>query len=97
MNKTSLPSNPTVEQAVEYMKTSTDILDWNQKRAEVRDEVGIDAFIKNGYTAAIDCAGLCPMTLNPEKVAMHKASPHKPFFLRRKKGKGKRKKKTTKA
>ncbi len=35
-----LPQNPTVNEAVDYMKTSIDIVDWNLKRRRVIKAVG---------------------------------------------------------
>lgn len=60
--KCQLPENPTVKQAVEYMKTSMDILDWNLKRSRVKRQVGEKLFLKR-YITRIDCEGLCPRTI----------------------------------
>jgi len=73
-----LPENPTVEQAVEYMKTSMDILDWNLKRARVVRAVGRDAYLNhyvpdpNSYVARIDCSGLVVETLGKKESKNHK-------------------------
>jgi hypothetical protein len=73
-----LPQNPTVEQAVEYMKTSMDIIDWNLKRRRVIRAVGRDVFLnhyvpsKDSYVSKIDCSGLCPRTIKGNKSTNHK-------------------------
>lgn len=76
-----LPTNPTVEQAVDYMKTSIDIVDWNLKRARVIRAVGKTEFL-NGYVVSadsfvsrIDGQGLCPRVLK----SASKAKSHQPF------------------
>ena len=78
-----LPSNPTVDQAVEYMKTSMDIVDWNLKRARVIRAVGKREFINNfipsndSYVAKIDCSGLIVKVLGKDNG--NRKSYHKPF------------------
>lgn len=64
--KVNLPNNPSVKEAVEYMKTSMDMLDWNLKRSRVRRAVGTQNFIDN-YVSEIDCKGLCSKTLLKSK------------------------------
>jgi len=64
--RAKLPENPTVNQAINYMKTSMDILDWNMKRARVRRAVGNNNFIKR-YLSPIDGKGLCPLTMKKAK------------------------------
>jgi len=75
-----LPENPSVAEAVAYMKTSMDIVDWNLKRRRVIRAVGRDTFLNNyipssdSYVAQIDCNGLCPSVLKSAG-----SSNHKPF------------------
>lgn len=76
-----LPQNPTVDQAVEYMKTSIDIVDWNLKRARVIRAVGRTTFLNeyvvsdSSYVSRIDCQGLCPTVLKSTK----RDKSHTPF------------------
>ncbi len=76
-----LPLNPSVDQAVEYMKSSIDIVDWNLKRARVIRAVGRAEFCNNyvvskdSYVARIDGQGLCPTVLKSSA----KSSTHQPF------------------
>ena len=76
-----LPTNPTVAEAVAYMKTSIDIVDWNLKRARVIRAVGRTTFLNeyvvsaDSYVSQIDCSGLCPSVLKSAK----RRSNHKPF------------------
>ena len=78
-----LPANPSVPEAVEYMKTSMDIVDWNLKRARVIRAVGKLEFINNyivsndSYVANIDCQGLIVKVLGKDRKATK--SYHKPF------------------
>ena len=73
-----LPENPTVAQAVEYMKTSIDIVDWNLKRRRVIRAVGRDKFLNyyvpsnTSYVTQIDGLGLCPKTLKANNSTNHK-------------------------
>ena len=77
----NLPQNPTVDQAVEYMKTSMDIVDWNLKRARVIRAVGRAEFCNNyivsgdSYVSRIDGQGLCPTVLKSTK----RNKSHEPF------------------
>lgn len=67
-----LPENPTVEEAVEYMKTSMDIVDWNLKRARVKRAVGNQEFLNNyipsndSYVSRIDAQGLIVKVLGKD-------------------------------
>ena len=78
-----LPTNPSVDEAVEYMKTSMDIVDWNLKRARVIRAVGRQEFLNNyipsndSYVAKIDTQGLIVAVLG--KDSKNKKSYHKPF------------------
>lgn len=78
-----LPTNPTVQEAVDYMKTSMDIVDWNLKRARVIRAVGRDKFLNNyipsndSYVARIDAQGLITAVL--PKDPKNKRAYHKPF------------------
>ena len=74
-----LPENPTVDQAVEYMETSIDMVDWNLKRARIKRAVGNDVWCNNyivsndSYVARIDASGLVV------KVLKGKVKVHTPF------------------
>ena len=73
-----LPKNPTLKQAIAYMKTSIDILDWNLKRSRVIREVGKEKFngyyecLNDSFVVQIDHKGLCGKTLSSNKN-------HQPF------------------
>jgi len=77
-----LPERPTVEQAVEYMKTSMDIVDWNLKRRRVIRAVGREAFLNNyvpsseSYAARIDGQGLIVQVLGRKESKNHKPFKH---------------------
>jgi len=75
-----LPKDPTVAQAVEYMKTAQDIVDWNLKRARVIRAVGKQKFLNDwvvsndSYVSQIDASGLVVQVLSQVK-----SNNHKPF------------------
>lgn len=74
----TLPKYPSVSQAIAYMKTSIDILDWNLKRARLIRTVGKEKFNGNyiashdSYVVQIDHKGLCGKTLKSNRN-------HQPF------------------
>ena len=84
-----LPTNPTVSEAVEYMKTSIDIVDWNLKRRRVKVAVGptlwLNGFVpsNDSYVSRIDCQGLIRKVLGKAKRAP-KSTNHKPFKYKKK-------------
>ena len=85
-----LPSNPSVAEAVTYMKTSIDIVDWNLKRRRVKVAVGKETWLNNfvpsneSYVSKIDCQGLIREVLG-KAVRAPKSTNHKPFKYAKKK------------
>jgi hypothetical protein len=81
-----LPANPTVDQAVAYMQTSMDIIDWNLKRRRVKMAVGQLAWLNNyvvsndSYVSRIDAQGLIIKVLGKPATS----SAHKPFKYKQK-------------
>lgn len=77
-----LPENPTVEQAVAYMKTSIDVVDWNLKRRRVIRAVGRETYLNNyvpsnsSYVSQIECSGLIIKTLKANSTKNHKPFKH---------------------
>ena len=73
-----LPTNPTVDQAVTYMATSMDIVDWNLKRRRVKTAVGGAEWLNNfvvsndSYVSRIDAQGLVVKTLGRKDSGNHK-------------------------
>lgn len=76
--RVELPKRMTVNNAVEYMKTAVDIVDWNLKRRRIIRRVGWEKFNNNyvqshdSYVTRIDLTGLCGRVLKANKN-------HKPF------------------
>ena len=79
-----LPTNPTVQEAVTYMETSIDIIDWNLKRRRIIRAIGRTAFLNDyipsndSYVSKIDCSGLIVKVLG-KSTERNKSKNHKPF------------------
>ena len=72
-----LPQNPTVDQAVDYMKTSIDIVDWNLKRRRVIKAVGRIEYL-NGYIPSND-SYVVRIESGLIKQVLTGSTAHKPF------------------
>lgn len=75
--KASVSNNPSLPEALNYMSTSMDILDWNMKRSKIKRLVGQEIFLRN-YSYNIDAMGLCVKIMNNSRI---RNKQHKPFTL----------------
>ncbi len=72
-----LPTNPTVSEAVAYMKTSIDIVDWNLKRRRVIQAVGRLKYL-NGFIPSND-SYVVKIESGLIKQVLTGSTAHKPF------------------
>jgi len=76
-----LPENPTVDDAVRYMETAIDIVDWNLKRERIIRAVGLEKYLNygipsnNSYVSRIDLQGLITKVLKQNKKELRR-----PFY-----------------
>jgi hypothetical protein len=57
-----LANNPTVTQALDYLRLSTNVQDWNRRRAEIQTAVSREEF-NTRYAYRIDACGLIVQVL----------------------------------
>jgi hypothetical protein len=57
-NVTIPPNALDRSQAIELMRTSNSIQEWNSNREFIKNNVGIEAFMYRGYSQDIDTSGL---------------------------------------